>query len=149
MTLPDLPFSSEHIELKEEDGTTFIKDILRKKWLQLTPEEWVRQHFITHLLEDLSYPASSIAVEKKVEINGMSKRFDILVYHRGNPAMLIECKAPEVALTEEVFHQACRYNHVLKAPIAILTNGIKTITTVVEGEKVKFVKDVPPKSSWP
>lgn len=148
MKLPELPYSSELIELKDEKDKTYIKDIIRKKWLLLTPEEWVRQHFITYLLLNLSYPASSIAIEKKVEINGMPKRFDILIYHKGSPAILVECKAPDVNLTIDVFHQACRYNTVLKAPIAVLTNGLQTITAHVNGDSIQFAKEVPRKEDW-
>lgn len=148
MELPELPYSSSRIELKDEGGKTLIKDVVRKKWLVLTPEEWVRQHFITYLIDELEYPPASIAIEKKVEINGMPKRFDVLVYHKGNTAMLVECKAPDVPLTQDVFHQACRYNTVLQAPVAILTNGLQTITAYIQKESIQFVKEVPSKDNW-
>lgn len=147
---PALPFSNEGIQLRSVEGRDEICDVVRKKWLVLTPEEWVRQHFLLYLMNELGYPPSAIAVEKKVEINGMPKRFDALVYLKGNPIILIECKAPQVKITEDVFHQACRYNTVIKAPITVLTNGHKTVTAQVDlnTQSVQFLPHLPLHSAW-
>lgn len=147
---PELIYSSTHITLRRNEGGDQIKDLIRNTWLHLTPEEWVRQHLIGHLVHELGYPPSTIAIEKKVDINGMPKRFDALIYHKGTPAILIECKAPNVPLTESVFHQACRYNTQLKAPMTILSNGLQTIVAIVSFDtgQIQFVKSIPNKLDW-
>ncbi|NVK26880.1 MAG: type I restriction enzyme HsdR N-terminal domain-containing protein [Flavobacteriia bacterium] len=147
---PELIYSSKVITLRKANEGDQIKDLVRNTWLHLTPEEWVRQHLIGHLLYDLGYPPSTIAIEKKVTLNGMPKRFDALIYHKGQPAILIECKAPNVPLNEEVFHQACRYNTQLKAPMTVLSNGLQTIVASVnfESGQIQFVKKIPFKSDW-
>lgn len=147
---PELMFPSDGIRLKHSGETDYIYDPIRKKWLVLTPEEWVRQHLVHHLHEELNYPLSSIAAEKVVPINGMPKRFDLLVFVKGNPAILVECKAPDVELSEEVFHQACRYNTRLKAPIAVLFNGHRLITALIDTTSgaIHFLRDIPKRSHW-
>ncbi len=145
---PSLPYSSENIKLRNSEGTDEIWDFVRKKWLVLTPEEWVRQHYIHFLISTKGYAESSIAIEKKVEVNGLPQRFDALVYQKGNPLILIECKAPEVKLTEDVFHQACRYNTYLKARLIVLTNGHQTIVALMEGDRPQFIRDIPQRSEW-
>lgn len=148
--LPETIYSSEHIRLKQDGDTHYIFDSIRNKWLVLTPEEWVRQHVLLHFVHHLNYPISAIAVEKVIELNGMPKRFDALVYVHSKPAILIECKAPKVQLTEEVFHQACRYNREIQAPITVLTNGLKTIIAHVDlpSGKVQFSPSIPHRSDW-
>ncbi|TNE29815.1 MAG: type I restriction enzyme HsdR N-terminal domain-containing protein [Bacteroidetes bacterium] len=147
---PSTLYPSDQIRLKKERGTDYIYDSLRKKWLVLTPEEWVRQHLLLHVHHVLNYPVSSIAIEKVIEINGMPKRFDALVYVQSKPAILIECKAPNVALTEEVFHQACRYNTEINAPLTVLFNGLQVIVASVDitTGKVGFLKEIPTRSQW-
>lgn len=143
-------FPSEKITLKSEGSKDYIFDTVRKKWLVLTPEEWVRQHIVLHLLDTLNYPPSSIAIEKVVEINGMPKRFDVLVYVNAEPAILIECKAPNVAITEGVFHQACRYNASIKAPFAALFNGEQLIVAQFNTsfDQFGFVPQIPSRDLW-
>lgn len=149
-SFPPTLFPSDEIRLKSENQTDFIFDTLRKKWLVLTSEEWVRQHLLLHIHRVLQYPVSSIAIEKVVDINGMPKRFDALIYVHSKPAILIECKAPKVALTEEVFHQACRYNTQINAPLTVLFNGLQLIVASVNTTtgKVGFLKDIPSRSEW-
>ncbi len=145
---PDLPFDSAHIRLRKGNNADEIWDIVRKKWLVLTPEEWVRQHYVGYLLTELEYSASSIAVEKRIDVNGNPQRFDALVYVEGKPAILVECKAPKVALTEEVFHQACRYNIYIQAPLVVLTNGLQTIAAQINKSEVTFIPLLPRREDW-
>ncbi|KYP14302.1 type I restriction enzyme HsdR N-terminal domain-containing protein, partial [Flavihumibacter sp. CACIAM 22H1] len=95
-----------------------------KKWLVLTPEEWVRQHFLQYLVQVQQYPSSFIAVEKTVKLGELNKRFDLLVYDRlHQPWLMVECKAMEVPLTESVLHQILRYNLAIPVPFLVITNG--------------------------
>lgn len=100
-------------------------DVFRKKWLILTPEEWVRQHVMNYLVNVKGYPAGNIGMEREIELNGTKKRFDILVFDSNKlPLILIECKAPYVDLTKDTLEQALRYNLVLKAKYIMISNGI-------------------------
>lgn len=121
-------FPDPVFQTKTVDGRKFIFDNLRKKWLVLTEEEWVRQNFIQYLIQELKYPAALIAVEKAIAVFDLTKRFDILIYNSHHqPWMLVECKEEKIALNESVLHQALRYN--LSAPVKyiILTSGRNTI----------------------
>ena len=98
--------------------------MIRKRWVLLTPEEWVRQHFLLYLTEVLSYPASLIAVEKQLMLGDLRKRFDIVLFDKqGRAFMLVECKEMNVPLTEKVLHQALRYNISIRADYLVITNG--------------------------
>ena len=120
LNLPDYSFRYRTINSKQ-----LIFDIVRKKYVALTPEEWVRQNFISWLIQELKYPASHIAIEKKLLLNELKKRFDAVVFNKDNkPAMLIECKAPEIKITQRTFEQAARYNMVLKLKYLVVTNGL-------------------------
>ena len=113
--------------IKEENDKKIILDLLRKKWIALTPEEWVRQNFIQVLIQVYNYPASLIAVEKEIMLGEMKKRFDILVYDKDHkPWMMVECKAAVVELNEKVFDQLLRYNQALPVSFLIITNGNST-----------------------
>lgn len=102
-----------------------VFDPFRKRFVALTPEEWVRQNFLNFLVDHMGYPKGLIAVEKQLKLNGLTKRCDILAYSKaGVPVLLVECKAPSVALTNEVFAQAARYNLTLKVPFMVITNGL-------------------------
>jgi hypothetical protein len=110
--------------LKREGENEFIFDPLRKKWLLLTPEEWVRQNFIQYLTQVKKYPTALIAQEKLLKLGELKKRFDILVYdslHR--PWMMIECKAPAIRLDESVLHQLLRYHISIPTGYLVITNG--------------------------
>ncbi len=110
--------------LKNEQGKEFIFDALRKKWLLLTPEEWVRQNFLAYLIKDKGYPASFISLEKKMLLGELVKRFDILIYDRDyKPWMMVECKSAEINLDEEVLQQLLRYNISIPVPFLVITNG--------------------------
>jgi len=109
-------------------GRPFIFDIVRKKWLVLSPEEWVRQHVINYLVNEKKYPASIIAVEKEIALNDIKKRFDIVIYNKQKePALVIECKAPYIELDTGVIAQVQRYNLVLCAKYLMITNGISDL----------------------
>ena len=113
--------------MKTADGQEFIFCLMRRRWVVLTPEEWVRQNFLLYLTEVLHYPASLIAVERQIEITGMKKRFDIVVFDtEAKPFMIVECKEMNVPLAEPVFEQAIRYNAVIGAKLLVITNGSYT-----------------------
>ncbi|HVZ56147.1 MAG TPA: type I restriction enzyme HsdR N-terminal domain-containing protein [Chitinophagaceae bacterium] len=121
-------FPEPSFRLKRQDGREYIFDSIRRRWLQLTEEEWVRQNFINYLVQVLGYPASLIAVEKGIRVGELSKRFDILVYDRHHrPWMLVECKRPGQDLAEEVLLQALRYHLSVPACLVVITNGSRTM----------------------
>ena len=115
------PEKKPSVSLK--DGVEKIFCLSRKKWVVLTPEEWVRQNFILYLSEILNYPISLMAVEKQVKIGELTKRFDIVVFKDSVPFLLIECKEMSVPLTESVLHQALNYNMGIQSRYVIITNG--------------------------
>ncbi|MBN8838234.1 MAG: type I restriction enzyme HsdR N-terminal domain-containing protein [Sphingobacteriia bacterium] len=117
------PLTSFNIQ--QENGKEQIFDVVRKQWVRLTPEEWVRQNFI-HFLLNNAYPASLIAVEKEIVLNDLKKRCDIIVYRNGEPWMIIECKETNVPLTEKVVHQVLNYNQALLVKYLLITNGTET-----------------------
>lgn len=110
--------------IKREGGKDFIFDSFRKKWLVLTPEEWVRQNFLQYLVQELKYPESLIAVEKEFRFGEMNRRFDILVYEKNHqPWLMVECKAPEITLSESTLRQIMRYTISIPVPYVVITNG--------------------------
>ena len=112
-------------KIKKENNNTIIFDQIRKKWIILTPEEWVRQNFISYILEK-NYPKSLINCEKVFYINKVSKRYDIVVYDSsGDVEILVECKSYDVNLIKEHFDQVMRYNLELKSKYVIVTNGLR------------------------
>lgn len=113
--------------VKVENGKEQIFCIIRKRWLIITPEEWVRQNFLLFLTGTMGYPASLIAVEKQVSVTGMNRRFDIVVFNQNaQPFMIVECKEMNVKLTEEVLSQVLRYNTEVSAGYLVITNGSYT-----------------------
>lgn len=120
-----LNFPTYNFKVKNTENGNYIFDIIRKKDVFLTPEEWVRQHLLHYLINNCKCPASLIAVEKGLVYNGRKKRFDIMVYNnRGKPVMLCECKAPGVHLDDETFLQAAVYNKFFGVKHLLITNGI-------------------------
>jgi hypothetical protein len=112
-------------KIKKEDGKVWIFDVIRKKFIVLTPEEWVRQHFISYLITELQYPKSLIKVEGGLTYNQLKKRSDIVVFNReGKPWMIIECKSPELKVSALTLQQASVYNVSLKAKYLTVTNGM-------------------------
>jgi len=119
ITYPDHPF-----RIRNEKGRDMIFDELRKSWLALTPEEWVRQNFVQYLVQVMHYPPALVALERKIMVGEMSKRFDVLVYdslHR--PWMMVECKSMAVPLREEVLNQVLRYHIAVPVHYLVITNG--------------------------
>ncbi len=115
------------LKLKQENNTTKVFDRFRKKWLVLTPEEHIRQVLAAHLIDTNGYPAGMMAVEKKIMVGNMPKRFDLVVFDREHkPWMLIECKAPEVAITEQTLHQLLNYHRSVPCRYWVLCNGHQT-----------------------
>ena len=114
-----------NFKLKNSQNKTLIFDKLRKKYIVLTPEEWVRQHFVHFLIEEKKYPESLIAIEKQLTINTLKKRTDILIFNTdGKPEIIVECKAPSIKISQKTFDQIARYNLQLKAKFLIVTNGL-------------------------
>ena len=133
-------------KIKSNENKLFIFDIVRKKYVVLTPEEWVRQHFLHYLIEEKKYPISLIAVEKKLTINNLTKRTDILIFNTlGNPEIIVECKAPKVPISQHTFDQIARYNLKLNAAILVVTNGLDHYycTLDSENETYQFLKEIP------
>ncbi len=139
----NLPFYN--ITLKEENGNHFIFDDIRKKFLRLTPEEWVRQNFVKYLIDEKKYPASLIVIEKGLKLNELSKRADVLIYKGSNPILLIECKAPTVKISQDTFDQISRYNLTFKVPYLMVTNGMSHYCCQIdfENNSYHFLEDIP------
>ncbi|HKJ78811.1 MAG TPA: type I restriction enzyme HsdR N-terminal domain-containing protein [Prolixibacteraceae bacterium] len=121
LNLPEYQFKT-----KTESGKRYIFDFIRKKYILLTPEEWVRQNFIRYLADEKNYPETLMAVEKKITVNGKLFRFDLLVYNRnGQPHLIAEFKAPGVKIAQSSFDQVVRYNMALKVECVIVSNGLQ------------------------
>jgi hypothetical protein len=131
----------------EEDGKRLIFDEFRKKWLVLTPEEWVRQHFVKYLVTEKGYPLGLIGIEVTFKMNSLTRRADVLVYNRvGNPVLIVECKAPDVRINNSVFDQIVEYNFKFKLKYLVVTNGIKHYACSLGGEDVpeyEFLDSIP------
>ncbi len=134
MDLPKLNLPSYPFDIKRQKGTLYIDCVIRKRRMKLTPEEWVRQNFIVYLIHELGVSKNLIAVEKQIEVNGLKKRFDILIYKDALPSVLIECKSVNVKLTDEVFKQVANYNLKLKVPYLCITNGLSHYWAIVDQE---------------
>lgn len=138
--LPTLNFPAYEFRLKEENGQLKIFDIVRKKYVVLTPEEWVRQHLIHYLNRDKSYPLGLMMVEKEFKYNKLSKRADIVVCDRtGAPFLMAECKSADMEITQHVFDQAMRYNLIMDVKIMILSNGITHFCFQLNKEKQTYL----------
>lgn len=139
MELPRLNFSEQFdFKFRKDKDKFFIYDLPRKSWLLLSPEEWVRQHWVHYFLFEKGYSASALVSEKKIVLNGLTKRMDLLITEKTLPKILIECKAPSVKLTEKTFEQTARYNSVIGAEKIILSNGIQHIFAAYSGGNYMF-----------
>ncbi|MFZ1263544.1 MAG: type I restriction enzyme HsdR N-terminal domain-containing protein [Chitinophagaceae bacterium] len=139
-------FPEPGFRIKKEEGREYIFDALRKKWVALTPEEWVRQNFVQYLLQVKNYPASLIALEKEIKLGELKKRFDILIYNKNHqPWMMIECKAVEVNLDEKVLEQVLRYNVSVPVTFIVITNGEKTYAWQRLTSGLEMLEDIPDK----
>lgn len=125
-----------------------VWDPLRKKYLLLTREEWVRQHFISYLINHLGYSASLMMSEYEVNYEGQKKRCDIVIFNsNGTTKVIIECKEPRVAIDEDTFYQTAKYNRVLQAPILIMTNGMEHYCALVDysSGQLNYLESIPSK----
>lgn len=130
---PKLDLPDHGVKTKHGAHGPEVFDPWRRRWVALTPEEWVRQHFLNHLVHDLAYPAGRIAVEASLVLNGLRKRADAVVYGAdGRALMLVECKAPGVPIGQAVFEQAARYNMVHKVRLLVVTNGMRHFCCAID-----------------
>jgi hypothetical protein len=137
-------YPEPQFRMKRENDKQYIFDAIRKSWLLLTEEEWVRQNFVSYLTTTLHYPSTVIAIEKEFSLNDLKKRFDILVYDgQHQPWMLVECKEPKVALNEDVLQQVLRYNISVPVKYIVITNGNTTVAWKKEGE-LQLIPELPP-----
>ncbi|MCH8030368.1 MAG: type I restriction enzyme HsdR N-terminal domain-containing protein [Bacteroidetes bacterium] len=137
-------FPAYRFRTQERNGKPFILDEVRRKWVRLTPEEWVRQHLL-RALADLGYPPGLTAVEKGFDFRGQTWRADVAVFDRHQtPLLLAECKAPDIPITEATFDQIARYNAVIQSPNLLVTNGHLLYFGIVEGDGVRFLDSIPP-----
>lgn len=141
--LPILNFPDYQLKVDLTNDKARIWDNSRKKWLVLTPEEWVRQHWMHFLITEKKFPASLLAIEKSFKLNGLEKRFDILAGHP--PQVLVECKAPGIKINQNTLNQALRYNLALKVPYLIVSNGLNHYVFEVDtiAGAVKAVQELP------
>lgn len=141
LNLPAYPF-----RLKQESNATYIFDEIRKKFLLLTPEEWVRQHLVQFLIRDKNYPRSLIKLEGGLKLNSLQKRSDILLFNRsGKKIMLVECKAPSVKISQNTFDQVARYNFIHRVQWLVVSNGLQHFCCEIDFEKgsYHFVEELP------
>ena len=141
-----LNFPSYSFRFKNSENKVSIFDEIRKKFIILTPEEWVRQHLIQFLITEKSYPISLINVEKVLKVNGLRKRYDVVVYNSdGTINILIECKAPEVTISQSTFDQIAQYNMTLQSNFLMVTNGLNHYFCQMdfENEKYQFLTELP------
>ena len=141
-----LNYPSFTFKLKTNENKTLIFDIVRKKYVTLTPEEWVRQNTIHYLFKEKNYPISLMAVEKQIKIRTLRKRIDIVSYtNDGIPFLIVECKAPSVQISQDTFDQIARYNLKLEAQILMVTNGISHYYCVMNHKKqaYEFLSELP------
>ncbi|MEX1193067.1 MAG: type I restriction enzyme HsdR N-terminal domain-containing protein [Brumimicrobium sp.] len=141
-----LNFPKASLQLTQSEGKVFVWDIFRKKKLQLTPEEWVRQHVLHYLVNEKQVPVGLIASEFNIEVNKLKRRCDGVIFGRNSkPIAIIECKAPEIKLSENTFYQIAQYNYKLRVDWLILTNGLETIVAWVNHKQqtIDYIKDIP------
>lgn len=144
--LPALNFPEYEFRIQEENGQLRIFDPVRKKYVALTPEEWVRQHLIHYLHKEKGYPLGLMMVEKEFKYNKLNKRADIVVCDKnGAPLLMAECKSADVAITQNVFDQAMRYNLTMDVTTVVLSNGISHFCFQLDKEKKTYIalKEIP------
>lgn len=141
-----LNFPEYRFDIRDDKGKMFIFDPVRKKEIRLTPEEWVRQNIIRYLSEELGYPLSHIVLEKSLKIHHCSKRCDILAYDQNlKPALLVECKSPEIKVSAKVFEQIARYNIAFLVPWLMVSNGLTHYAAFVDhvNKSVRHLEHIP------
>ena len=141
LNLPPYPF-----KITDVNGQLILFDVIRKRDIIITPEEWVRQHFVQYLINQKKYPKSLIKLEGGHKLHGMAKRTDIVVYNpAGEKILLVECKAPSVAINQKTFDQVARYNMVHKVKLLAITNGLQHYYCRIdfENQGYKFIEEMP------
>ncbi len=144
--MQELNFPKFVFRFKNSENKVSIFDVIRKKFMVLQPEEWVRQHCVHYLIEVKKYPISLINVEKELKVNDLKKRYDIVVFNTdGSIHLIVECKAPKIEIKQNTFDQIARYNLALNATYLMVTNGINHYYCNMdfEAEKYHFLKDIP------
>jgi len=144
--MPQLNLPNAVLKTKLVGGTTQVFDAVRKKYLILTHEEWVRQHFIHYLNSEKKYPFGLMGIEQMVKYNDQSTRADIVLYtNEGKPSMIVECKAPKVKITQDSFNQIAKYNFKLKVDFLVVTNGMQHFCCAMdyENNKITFLDEIP------
>ena len=137
-------FPESVFRFKKENNVEFIFDHIRKQWIILNEEEWVRQNFIQYLIQILDYPAAFIAVEKEIMLGELKKRFDVLVYDKDHkPWMMIECKAPAITLNDATLQQVLRYNVSVPVSFLIITNARSTYGWEKSGMQLHLIQQMP------
>lgn len=134
------------LRIKKEKNRTLIFDGIRKKYVALTPEEWVRQNFIQFLKMEKKFPESLMAVEKQIMVNGNPRRFDLLIYSRnGQPHLIAEFKAPNVKITQDTFDQVVRYNMTLRVEHVVVSNGMQHFACQIDytSNSYSFLREIP------
>jgi hypothetical protein len=139
-----IPFPLHPFRIRETEGKEWIFDELRKQWVRLSPEEWVRQNILQYFLQVMNIPASLIAVEKEIKIGELRKRFDILVYKSASPWLMVECKEMNVPINEAVLKQALHYNTNLGAPFVLISNGNHSYAFELKNAKMEQLDKLPP-----
>jgi hypothetical protein len=140
----EINYPEPNFRIKKENDKEFLFDPLRKKWLLLTPEEWVRQNFVQYLTRVMNYPSSLIALEKEISLGELKKRFDILVYNKDHrPWMIAECKAADIKLNDETLQQALRYNISVPAEYLVITNGDYSFGWQKKGGQLHAISELP------
>ena len=141
-----LNFPVYDFRFKNSENKIYIFDAIRKKFVVLQPEEWVRQNVVQFLIQNKNYPQSLINVEKQITVNNIKKRYDIVVFDSlGNITLLVECKAPQIPITQSTFDQIAKYNRQLNAQFLMVTNGLQHLYCRMDhvGEKYLFLKHIP------
>jgi hypothetical protein len=141
LNLPEYNF-----RIKTEEGKSFVFDAIRKKFVLLTPEEWVRQNFIQYFKIEKKYPESLMAVEKKIMLNQTQRRFDLLIYSRnGQPHLIAEFKAPNIKITQETFDQVVRYNMALRVEKVVVSNGLQHFACEInyQNNSYSYLPEIP------
>ncbi|HLA54654.1 MAG TPA: type I restriction enzyme HsdR N-terminal domain-containing protein [Flavobacterium sp.] len=144
--MQQLNFPACDFRFKNSENKIAVFDEIRKKFVILTPEEWVRQHVVQFLLKEKNFPKSLINVEKILKINGLTKRYDIVVFNNdGSILVLVECKAPEIKISQNTFDQIARYNMTIDAQFLMVTNGLNHYFCQMDyvNEKYHFLKELP------
>lgn len=144
--MQQLNFKAYNFRFRENTGKISVFDEIRKKFVILTPEEWVRQHVVQFLMLEKNYPKSLINVEKLLTINGLTKRYDVVVFNNdGSIFILVECKAPQIKISQGVFDQIARYNMALQSQFLMVTNGMNHYFCQMDysNEKYEFLGELP------